>query len=102
TSGGLFARINGSTIAYGSGTGTVTNIATTAPLAGGPITTSGTLSITGAAGAVLGGAGPAFTATPTLGVAGTTVGSLAFANATSGSVTLSPAVGALGTSALAL
>lgn len=44
-----------------------------------------------AAGTVLAGAGtgsdPAFTATPTLGVAGTTQGSLAFAGATSGTVT---------------
>jgi len=47
-----------------------------------------------AAGTVLAGQGassdPAFTATPTLGVAGTTLGSLALAGNTSGTVTISP------------
>lgn len=41
-------------------------------------------------------------ATPTLGVAGTTVGTLAFANATSGSITVTPTTGALGTITLTL
>lgn len=63
-----------------AGTGTVTSIATTAPLAGGTITTTGTLSITGAAGQVLAGASPAFTATPTLGVNASTNGTLGLAN----------------------
>jgi hypothetical protein len=51
---------------------------------------SNTLSITGAAGQVLAGATPAFTPTPTLGVQGTTAGSLTVAGAstTSGSLTL--------------
>ena len=42
------------------------------------------------------------TATPTLGVAGTTVGTLSFANATSGSITLQPVTGALGTVTLTM
>lgn len=41
-------------------------------------------------------------ATPTLGVAGSTVGSLSFANATSGSVTLQPTTGALGSAVATL
>lgn len=63
-----------------------------------PIVVSGAglVSITGAAGQVLAGATPAFTATPVLGVAGSTVGTLGFANATSGTVTLQPVTGALG------
>jgi hypothetical protein len=61
-----------------------------------------TLSITGAAGQVLAGSGPAFTATPTLGVAGSTVGALAFANLTTGSITLQPVTGALSSSVLSL
>jgi len=47
-------------------------------------------------------AAPTFTPTPTLGVAGSVVGSLAFANATSGSITLQPSTGALGSSVLTL
>lgn len=64
-----------------------------------PVTASaaGLIAITGAAGQVLAGAGPAFTATPVLGVAGSTVGTLGFQNATSGTITLSAPTGALGT-----
>src|SRR5262249_2436479 len=52
---------------------------------------TGVLSITGAAGTVLGGASPSFTATPTLGVAGTTLGTLALAaSGASAPLTLSP------------
>lgn len=40
---------------------------------------------------------PSITITPVLGVAGSTVGTIAFANATSGTVKISPATGALGT-----
>ncbi len=43
-----------------------------------------------------------FTATPVLGVAGTTVGTLGFQNATSGTITLSPVAGALGTVTVSL
>lgn len=45
---------------------------------------------------------PIWSSTPTLGIAGTTVGTLSFANATSGSIKLQPATGALGTSVLTL
>ena len=44
--------------------------------------TTGAISITGADGQVLAGSTPAFTATPTLGVAGTSSGSLTIANST--------------------
>lgn len=64
--------------------------------------TTGNLTITGAAGQVLAGSTPAFTATPVLGVAGSTVGTLGFQNATSGTITLSPVAGALGTVTLSL
>lgn len=57
----------------------------------------------GATGTVLrGGSPPAYTANPTLGTAGSVGGSLGFANGTSGSVTVSPTAGALGTSILSL
>lgn len=50
------------------------------------------LSITGLAGGILAGAGPTFTVTPTLGVAGTTLGTLTLAaSAASATLTLSPA-----------
>jgi hypothetical protein len=63
----------------------------TAPVA---IASSGAISITGAAGQVLAGASPAFTATPTLGVASSATGTLAFANsANTGVMTLTPASG---------
>jgi hypothetical protein len=56
--------------------------------------TSGVTVILGAAGTIFTGQGasadPSFTATPTLGVAGTTLGSLAFAGNTSGTITISP------------
>src|SRR6266850_2147726 len=68
--------------------GTVTNIATTAPLAGGPITTTGTISITGVAGQVLAGSSPAFTATPTLGVNASTNGTLGLANGSGSGATI--------------
>jgi len=53
--------------------------------------TTGAISITGAAGQVLAGATPAFTATPTFGVAGTTAGTLTLSGLTSGTVTLQTA-----------
>lgn len=71
-------------------------INTTAPLAGGgDLSADRTHSITGAAGQVLAGAAPAFTATPILGASGI-FGSLAFGNATSGLLTLQAVTGALG------
>lgn len=72
-----------------SGGGAITG---TAPIA---VSAAGVVSITGSAGQVLAGASPAFTATPTLGASGT-LGSLAFGNATSGTVTLQTVTGALG------
>jgi hypothetical protein len=45
---------------------------------------------------------PTITATPVLGVAGTTVGSIGFQNATSGTITLAPVTGALGTVTVSL
>jgi hypothetical protein len=56
---------------------------------------TGAVSITGAAGQVLAGASPAFTATPVLGASGT-AGTIGFGNATSGTVTLGTVTGALG------
>jgi hypothetical protein len=63
--------------------------------------TTGNLTITGAAGQVLAGATPAFTSTPTLGASGT-LGTMAFGNATSGTITLSPVAGALGSAVLTM
>lgn len=79
-------------------TGTGGDLTATPPL----LITGTDISIVGAAGQILGGATPAFTATPTLGVAGTTLGSIGFQNLTSGTITLQPATGALGTSVLSL
>jgi hypothetical protein len=46
TTGGLYAQINGTTVGpYTSNLGTVTSVGTAAPLSGGPITSSGTISI---------------------------------------------------------
>lgn len=57
----------------------------------------------GATGTLLrGGTPPAFTATPTLGTAGSVGGSIALANGTSGTITLSPSTGALLSSVLTL
>ncbi|HZP68384.1 MAG TPA: hypothetical protein VFB29_00455 [Pseudolabrys sp.] len=70
----------------------------TAPVA---ISAGGAISITGAAGQVLAGASPAFTATPTLGASGT-LGSVTMGNATSGLLTVQPVTGALGSNTLSL
>ena len=64
-------------------------LSATAPVA---LSAGGAISITGAAGQVLAGAGPAFTATPTLGVNGGTGGQLTFNGSTSGSVVVNPSV----------
>jgi hypothetical protein len=74
-------------------------ISGTAPVA---VSAAGVVSITGAVGQVLAGASPAFTATPVLGVAGSTVGTIGFQNATSGTITVSPPTGALGTVTVSL
>lgn len=73
-------------------------ISGTAPVA---VSSAGAISITGAAGQVLAGASPTFTATPTLGASGT-LGSITFGNATSGTVTLQTVTGALSTPTLSL
>lgn len=83
-----------------AGSGSVTSVAETVPsgfaVAGSPITTSGTLAITysvSAAGQVINSSAAntaGFTVTPTLGVAGTTLGTLALTGNTSGTVTLTP------------
>lgn len=86
------------TITWPNASGTVA-VSVSAPLA--LSATTGNLTITGAAGQVLAGSTPAFTATPTLGASGT-LGTIAFGNATSGTITLSPVSGALGTVTLSL
>jgi hypothetical protein len=66
---------------------TITNggaLTGTAPVA---ISAAGAISITGVAGQVLGGSGPAFTATPTLGAAGVATGQVKFSGTSSGTVT---------------
>jgi len=63
--------------------------------------TTGAISITGLAGGVLAGSGPAFTVTPVLGVPGASQGSLGFAGLTSGTVTVA-AQSVAGTVALTL
>jgi len=76
------------------------------PIGRGPGVSGFGSALSGATGQLLAGVGPSadptWTATPTLGVAGTTVGKLVFANATSGSVTIQPTTGALGTAVLSL
>lgn len=79
------------TCATSSGGGAVTG---TAPVA---VSAAGVVSITGAAGQVLAGASPAFTATPTLGVAGSTLGTITLAGSTSGTTVIQPNVAASGT-----
>jgi len=101
---------------HSAGTGTVTSLTISSPLTGGTITTTGTIgcatcatttsggalsgtspvaissggaiSITGAAGQVLAGSSPAFTATPTLGTNGSTAGTLGLANGNGGGATV--------------
>jgi hypothetical protein len=82
-------NITCATCVTSSGGGAITG---TAPVA---VSAAGAVSITGAAGQVLAGSSPAFTATPTLGASGTP-GTLALGNATSGTVTLGTVTGALG------
>jgi hypothetical protein len=74
---------NGSTapaITITSSGGTVTSIVFNAPLSGGTVTTTGTVGITGAAGEMLAGSTPAFTATPALGTDNSVAGTLQFSN----------------------
>jgi hypothetical protein len=76
------------TITFGTSSGTPV-VTASAPLS---ITTAtGNITITGVAGEVLAGAGPAFTATPTLGIASTATGAINLVGTTSGSVKFSVA-----------
>lgn len=77
----LTAATNGITISSSAGGGTVTSVICGTGLSGGTITTTGTCAVTGAAGEILAGATPALTATPVLGVASTTTGTLGLLNA---------------------
>lgn len=54
-----------------------------------PIVSTGSVAVTGSAGKILAGSTPALTATPTLGLAGTT-GTLSLSGLTSGTVTIQP------------
>jgi hypothetical protein len=70
-----------------------------------PSWSTATYPATASAGTVLAAASAntvAATSTPVLGVAGSTVGSVGFQNATSGTITLAPVTGALGTVTLTL
>jgi len=73
------------TVTFGTNSGTPA-VTVSSPLA--LSTTTGNLSITGNTGTVLAGSGPAFTATPILGVGGTTAGTLTFSGITSGNTVL--------------
>lgn len=140
-SGGAAANVSWLTV---TGTGTVTSIdvsggTTGLTFSGGPVTTTGTITMAGdlivanggtgratltnhgvligagttaitqlaaaAAGTLLTGQGasadPSFSATPTLGIAGTTLGTLALTGNTSGTVTITPQAAA-GTATLTL
>lgn len=107
---GTFAVAATSPVVLSATTGTLTcptcvtssgggAISGTAPIS---VSAAGVVSITGAAGQVLAGATPAFTNAPALGVAGASVGSVVFANLTSGSITIRPVTGALGSAVLSL
>jgi hypothetical protein len=73
------------TLTFGTSSGTPA-VTASAPLA---ITTAtGNIAITGVAGEVLGGSGPAFTPTPTLGAVGVATGQLKLAGTSSGVVTV--------------
>lgn len=65
------------------------------------LSAGGQISIVGAAGQVLAGSPAAFTANPTLGASGT-AGSVTMGNATSGTLQLQPATGALGSSVVSV
>ncbi len=91
TSGALIITTQSAagTPTWTAGTSSGTPVVTaSAPLA---ITTAtGNLVVTGVAGAVLAGSTPAFTTTPTLGVANTTLGTLSLTGGTSGTVLITP------------
>lgn len=86
------------TVTWGTSSGTPA-VTVSSPLS--LSTATGNLTLPGLAGGVLAGATPAFTTTPVLGASGT-LGTLGFGNATSGTITLSPVAGALGTVTLTM
>lgn len=83
-----------------AGSGTVTSVGTGTGLTGGTITTSGTVSLASITdGQILnnqtgGSAAPTPTATPRLGIAGTTKGTLTLAGNSSGTLTIQPTAAA--------
>lgn len=97
TSAGQLLRADGTN--WSASTATFPNTTTVSQLlysssantVAGLATANGGILNTGATGV------PSVTPTPVLGVAGTTVGTIGFQNATSGTITLSPPTGALGT-----
>lgn len=110
TSGNLTASNGGIVYSSGSAMAILAGTATAGQIVrSGSSTTpswsTATYPATTAAGQVLASASAnviAGTATPVLGTAGSVVGTLGFANATSGSITISPVAGALGTVTLTL
>lgn len=98
TNSGTFAVSASSPLAVNATTGNLTCATCVTSSGGGAITgaapvsvsLAGVVSITGTAGQVLAGASPAFTATPTLGVAGSAIGTLTLAGNSSGTVTITP------------
>lgn len=122
TSGSTANVLAGAYFSPGSGTGSVTSVATTAPIAGGTITTAGTITcptcstsaaaITDLSLAMGSGGGQGLKSVAgfttdgvsilTLGVAGASVGEVDFKNATSGTIAVKPVAGALGSVVLSL
>ena len=97
TSGGATLTIPDRAGSNGTFAFTDGNVATATALAANGSNCSGQVALGVSASGVCEG-----TATPTLGTAGSVVGTLAFANATSGTITVSPPTGALGTVTLSL
>ena len=96
---GMFVRINGVTVGPLSGPAAASFTASSPLVVTFPGGTSVNYALQGATGSIVagsGGTGSSFTPTPVLGVAGSVVGSIGFQNATSGTETVQPATGALG------
>lgn len=89
------AGVNGVTYPSFANTGQIM-YATSTNVMGGMSAVNGAIINTSSSGV------PSETITPVLGVAGTSVGTIGFQNATSGSITISPPTGALGTRVLSL
>jgi len=110
-----WGSLSGSTTTFGTTSGTLTNGHCVSIDANGNLVDAGGACTTGGGGGTVSsgtigqlayyaatGTTVSGSYSPTIGVAGTSAGSLAFANATSGSITLQPTTGALGTSVLTL